>query len=45
MREKGRSPAAGFYLGFFLGLIGVVIAAALSRTPEAEFRRTQQQRE
>lgn len=36
MRNKGRSGARGFCLGFFMGVIGVLIAALLSPTPEFE---------
>lgn len=43
MRGKGRSGAAGFCLGFFLGLFGVLIAALLSSTPEHEAQRMRQQ--
>ena len=31
MRNKGRPAWAGFLLGFFLGLIGVLIAALVPR--------------
>lgn len=34
MRSKGRSGAAGFFMGLFLGAIGVIIAAVLSADPE-----------
>ena len=33
MRNKGRPAWAGFLLGFFLGLIGVLIAALVPRSP------------
>jgi len=42
MIGKGRSGSSGFWLGFFLGLVGVLIAALLSPTPEHEFRKQQQ---
>lgn len=42
MIGKGRSGSSGFWLGFFLGLLGVLIAALLSPTPEHEFRKQQQ---
>jgi len=42
MVGKGRSGFSGFVLGFFLGLIGVLIAALLSPTPEHEFQKQQQ---
>lgn len=34
MKNKGRSPGAGFCLGFFLGLIGLLIAALQSNAPQ-----------
>lgn len=43
MRGKGRSGAAGFCLGFFLGLLGVLIAALMSTTPEYEAWKMQRQ--
>ena len=43
MRNKGRSPRAGFCLGFFLGLPGLVIAAVLQPTPQHEAERLRQQ--
>ena len=43
MLGKGRSGAAGFWLGFLLGLLGLLIAALQSPTPEHEARRLQQQ--
>ena len=39
MRTKGRSGPAGFCLGFFLGLLGLLIAALLSPTPQHEAER------
>ncbi len=42
MVGKGRSGASGFCLGFFLGLLGLLIAALLSPTPEHEMRKQQQ---
>ena len=42
MIGKGRSGASGFWLGFFLGLLGLLIAALQSPTPEHEFRKQQQ---
>lgn len=39
MRTKGRSGSAGFCLGFFLGLLGLLIAALLSPTPHHEAER------
>jgi len=42
MVGKGRSGSSGFCLGFFLGLLGVLIAALLSPTPEHELRKQQQ---
>ena len=39
MLGKGRSGAAGFWLGFCLGLTGLLIAALLSPTPEHEARK------
>jgi hypothetical protein len=39
MRSKGRSGSAGFCLGFFLGLVGLLIAALLSPTPQHEAER------
>ena len=39
MRSKGRSGSAGFWLGFFLGLLGLLIAALLSSTPQHEAER------
>jgi len=42
MIGKGRSGANGFCLGFFLGLLGLLIAALLSPTPEHELRKQQQ---
>ena len=42
MVGKGRSGASGFCLGFFFGLLGLLIAALLSPTPEHEFRKQQQ---
>jgi uncharacterized membrane protein YeaQ/YmgE (transglycosylase-associated protein family) len=35
MKKKGRSSGAGWALGFFLGLIGVIICACLSTKVEA----------
>ena len=43
MRNKGRSPGAGFCLGFFLGVPGLVIAAVLQPTPQHEAERLRQQ--
>lgn len=43
MAGKGRSGSAGFWLGFCLGLTGLLIAALLSSTPEHEARKLQQQ--
>lgn len=43
MRSKGRSGAAGFALGFFLGVVGLLIAALLSATPENEAERLRKQ--
>lgn len=43
MRSKGRSGGAGFALGFFLGVIGLLIAAVMSPTPEHEAERFRQQ--
>jgi hypothetical protein len=43
MRSKGRSTAAGFCLGFFLGVIGLLIAALQSTTPEYEAEKMRQQ--
>jgi hypothetical protein len=43
MRSKGRSGAAGFCMGFFLGLVGVIVAAVLPATPEVEAARMRQQ--
>lgn len=40
---KGRSGGAGFCLGFFLGLIGVIIAAVLQPSPSFEAERMRQQ--
>ena len=40
---KGRSGTAGFWLGFCLGITGVLIAALLSATPEHEARKMQMQ--
>lgn len=34
MASKGRSEMVGFALGFFLGLIGLVICACMSKTME-----------
>lgn len=45
MRSKGRSGAGGFCLGFFLGVIGLLIAALLPATPEEEARRLRRQME
>ena len=42
MVGKGRSGASGCWLGFFLGLLGLLIAALLSATPEHEMRKQQQ---
>jgi hypothetical protein len=35
LRKNGRSPAAGFALGFFLTWIGVIIAYAIGRPKQA----------
>jgi len=43
MRGKGRSGAAGFCLGFFLGVIGVLIAALQRPTVHNETERLRQQ--
>ncbi len=43
MLGKGRSGVAGFWLGFLMGLLGLLIAALQSPTPEHEARRLQQQ--
>ena len=40
---KGRSGGAGFCLGFFLGFIGVIIAAVLQPSPHWEVERMRQQ--
>jgi hypothetical protein len=37
-KDKGR-PTAGWWLGFLLGLIGLIIIACLPRTREAEAQR------
>jgi uncharacterized membrane protein YeaQ/YmgE (transglycosylase-associated protein family) len=38
MKKKGRSSGAGWALGFFLGLIGVIICACLSnKAPEMQY--------
>ena len=42
MVGKGRSGSNRFLLGFFLGLLGLLIAALLSPTPEHEFQKQQQ---
>jgi hypothetical protein len=45
MRSKGRSGTSGFFLGLFLGAIGVIIAAALSADPEHEAEKLRRQLE
>ena len=45
MRGKGRSGAAGFCLGFFLGVPGLLIAGLLSPTPEYEAYKIRRQME
>lgn len=45
MRSKGRSGTSGFFLGLFLGVIGVIIAAALSADPEHEAEKFRKQLE
>ncbi len=42
---KGRSGALGFCLGFFLGLIGVVIAYVMGPSAEVQLQRMEQQAE
>lgn len=39
MRDGGRSPGAGFGLGFFFNIIGVIIAAILTDTRRKEVER------
>lgn len=43
MKNKGRSGTAGFFMGLFLGLLGLLIAALLPMTPEYEVYRMQRQ--
>lgn len=43
MRSKGRSTASGFCLGFFLGVVGLLIASLLSTTPEYEAEKMRRQ--
>ena len=42
MRSKGRSESNGFWIGFFLGLIGLIIVALLRPTREHEARKLRQ---
>lgn len=41
--SKGREGSSGFCLGFFLGLLGVIIAACLSATPAFEAEKMHRQ--
>ncbi len=39
MVKKGRSGGAGFALGFFLGLLGLIICAVMGESPERQMER------
>ncbi len=39
MLKKGRSGGGGFALGFFLGIIGLIICAVMSESPERQMER------